>query len=492
MEKHIISKLHRFVPRYGPEWGSGGIYGLRYHRETLYFNLSFEAEAHMLHEDEERIYCYDQVGCKPVSGGDTYNAVDVADDYIYFGGWVHAPAVYSRTEQARGISFVNKYSHVHEYDTRERKVRLVWKESIHHETEWTGEVSEIVYDPVGDRLLLARADGHANLGIYTLDRRSGTLSQVSGDAGVKGTLFLDTACFDKSSVGDLIGLQCMDLSTGKWFKREITDISKISIDGGGGIRPFVGCMTSAYARLFVFIKGGVLVGNPLDTTMDSMGFVRLFDFVDSGYSPSRTVALPIGGGILTAFNAFTHGLINPTNALEAKAMDTMNTIVGPSLLVYISPPMVRIIGSLGARITSIESMGDRILVGTSTTANLARSDATPIDAGYRDLLAFNHSIIFSTPPAVAFTVSGNRVSNVNWGGIPLFGYREKKITINATKDNRLTVLEYDVALPIRSAEKDCYQIAEGKNVIDLKSYSRIVSFKLEDVDPNSLIHLSLS
>jgi hypothetical protein len=84
------------------------------------------------------------------------------------------------------------------------------------------------------------------------------------------------------------------------------------------------------------------------------------------------------------------------------------------------------------------------------------------------------------------------VSNVNWGGIPLFGYREKKITINATKDNRLTVLEYDVALPIRSAEKDCYQIAEGKNVIDLKSYSRIVSFKLEDVDPNSLIHLSLS
>ncbi|MGQ9781388.1 MAG: DUF2139 domain-containing protein [Nitrososphaeria archaeon] len=492
MVEEILSRFHRFTPRYGPEWGSGGIYGLRYYKRTLYFNVAFEAEAHLIHEDQETVYCYDQVGPKPVSGGDTYNAVDTVDDCIYFGGWVHAPAAYNRTEQVRGISFVNKYSHVHQYDIRERKVRLIWKDSIHCETEWAGEVSEIVYDPVGDRLLLARADGHSHLGIFALDRRHGTISQLSGDPGIKGTLFLDTACFDKSNVGDLVGLQYLDLSTNRWSKQEITDISKISLDGENCIRPSVGCMTSAYARLFVFIKGGILLGNPLVSSMEPMNFVRLFDFVHSGYSPSRTVALPIGGGVLTAFNAFTHGLINPMNENEVRAMETMNTIVGPSVLVYVTPPIARIVGALGARITSMESLGDRILVGTSTTANLARSDATPIDAGHRDLLVFDHDILFSPPPAVTFTISGNRVSNLKWGGIPLFGYKDKTLTINATKGYRLSISEYDVTLPVRFAQEDHYQITRGKNVIDLKAYNRIVSFKLEEADPNAIIHLSLS
>ncbi len=153
--------------------GSGGIFGLRYHNGVLYFTVAFEAEAHFIDmkSGEEKTYDFILVGdAPPTSGGDTYNAVETVDEFIYFGGWVHAPAVY---REDRRILFNNKYSHVHVYDTEEGSVKLLWKESIHHETDWAGEVSDIIYDPYGDRLLLAREDGHTNLGVYSLDRKRG-------------------------------------------------------------------------------------------------------------------------------------------------------------------------------------------------------------------------------------------------------------------------------------------------------------------------------
>ncbi len=177
---NLLYRLPYFPPRYGPEWGSGGIFGLKYHRSTLYFNLAFEANAYFIREDKTSIYRYEMVGYQPVSGGDTYNAVDSIDNYIYFGGWVHAPAKYlGRGERGATISFVNKYSHVHEYNVDNDQVRLLWKENIHHPTDWAGEVSEIIYNPVEDDLLIARADGMTNLGVYKLDRRTGHTGLVS-------------------------------------------------------------------------------------------------------------------------------------------------------------------------------------------------------------------------------------------------------------------------------------------------------------------------
>ncbi|MGD0329107.1 MAG: DUF2139 domain-containing protein [Nitrososphaeria archaeon] len=491
MEYNLLTRLHRFPPRYGPEWGSGGVFGLRYYKGTLYFNLSFEGEAHFVDAERDKVYSYNLIGPSPVSGGDTYNAVDTVDDQIYFGGWIHAPAVYDRSGEKRAISFVNKYSHVHEYDTKEKKVRLVWKDSIHDSTEWAGEVSEIVYNPVDDKLLLARADGHKNLGIFSLDRKSGETQLISQDPGVKGTLFLDTACFDTSCIGNFTGLQCLELSSNKWVKQKIEDLSEISVDDGSCFRPFVGSMTSAYARLFVFIKGGVIVGNPLDYNRETMKFIRLFDFGYSGYSPSRTVALPFGGGVLTAFNSFTHGFVNPMNPEEVKEAEVVNTIIGPSVLVYLSPPMARIVGSLGARVTSIESFGDKILLGTSTTANLSRFYATPIDAGYRDVLTLDSSLLLSNQPPVSYSIPGSRIANLNWGGIPLFGYKNSKMVFKASKDNRLTVYEYDIGLPVQKAERDVRQIKAGKNVINLSDYDRILSFKLEEEDLEAMIYLHL-
>ncbi len=109
-------------PGLGPEWGSGGVYGLLLHRGFLYYTLSFEARARFLDLKSCSVveYDYGLVGPAPRSGGDTYNASTSVDGVIYFGGWVHAPAAWSPGAGAGGggtVSFVNKYSHVHSFDT---------------------------------------------------------------------------------------------------------------------------------------------------------------------------------------------------------------------------------------------------------------------------------------------------------------------------------------------------------------------------------------
>jgi hypothetical protein len=251
-------------------------------------------------------------------------------------------------------------------------------------------------------------------------------------------------------------------------------------------------MTSSYARLFIFVKGGVLVGNPIEPEREPMKFVRLFDFVHSGYSPSRTVALPLGGGILTSFNAFTHGFMNPMNSDESKAAQVVNTIVGPSLLVYVTPPMARIVGVLGARVTSLESYRDKILVGTSSTANLGRIDATPIDAGYRSILPLDNRILFGDSPPVSFSILGHRIGNLTWGGFPLSGYKNVLMIFKASRANKLHVFEYDLGLPIEGAEEDIYDLKQGKNIIDLRDYHRIVSFKLDEEDYDARINVHLA
>ena len=474
--------FYRFPPRYGPEWGSGGVFGMRFHRGVLYFTLAFEAEAHFKTREYERIYRFEQVGYQPTSGGDTYNAVDVVDEYIYFGGWVHAPARYAgRRGRSGTILFYDKYSHVHIYDTSSDEIRLLWKEGIGHESEWAGEVSEIVYDPVNDRLLVARADGHRNLGIYALDRRSGEAEKLSDKPGLKGSLFSDYAFFDvmESWHEGMRAIQCLDLVTGKWEFFNI-DYEGSSPDGSGAAFTLPGPAVSAYGRFFHFVRGGVVAGNPLSG--EPLSFYRLFDFAWSGYGPLRTVALPVGGGILTAFNAYTHGVLYPRNEEEEAFAKATQTILGPTVLVYITPPQAKIVGVLGARVTSLESMNGKILVGACTTANYGALDAGPVDAGWKDILVFSQDILFSSPPPAQFFVPGWMVGGFTWGGIPLLGYRDPKLIVSASKPNKLNIYEYEIAFPASEAEKDEVSIHEGKNIVDLSSHKSIVSFKLGEAD----------
>ena len=482
----MLLRNYRFSPGYGPEWGSGGIFGLRYHNGTLYFTLAFEAQAYFIDvkSDEEKTYDFTLVGEAPTSGGDTYNAVETVDEFIYFGGWVHAPAVYR--EEDRRILFTNKYSHVHVYDTEEGSVKLLWRDSIHHATEWAGEVSEIIYDPYGDRLLLAREDGHANLGVYSLDRRTGKADTLIHEPSPKGTLVHDTAFFGigNNFTEGLREFRALDFISGRWEAFKPGE----SVDGKPYIRPELGAMASAYNRAFAFVRGGIFAGNPF--MGEEFSFYRLFDF-NTFYAPFRVNAVNVGGGILTAFNAHHDAVYRPDSNEFGMQWATTNTIVGPSLLVYIAPPMVKIVGTFGARVTSIEKMNGKLLIAANSAPNTGATEATPFDTGNRDLVVLDERIIQERPPSVSFSIPLALQGTRTFGGIPLDGYREPRLILKLSEDNRLTVYEYDLSLPATGAESEVFELDKGKNVIDLSTFGGIVSFELLKKDFKGKVKIDL-
>ena len=484
----MLLRNYRFSGRYGPEWGSGGIFGLRYHNGTLYFTLAFEAKAYFIDvkSGEEKVYDFTLLGEAPTSGGDTYNAVETVDEFIYFGGWAHAPAVY---KEDRRILFNNKYSHVHVYDTEEGSVKLLWKDSIHHETDWAGEVSDIIYDPYNDRLLLAREDGHANLGIYSLDRRTGKAEALSHEPSLKGTVVHDTAFFGVGSnfTSGLERIKALDLISGRWESFSPGE----SVDGRPYIRPEYGPLASAYNRAFAFVRGGVIAGNPL--MGEEFRFYRLFEFY-TFYAPFRVNAINVGGGILTAFNAHHDVLYRPDGSLT---WATTNTIVGPSVLVYIAPPMVKIVGTFGARVTSIEKVDGKLLIATNSAPNTGSTEATPFDTGNRDIVVLGEKILQEKPPAVSFSLplalpsAARQLGGGVFGGIPLDGYRDPRAVFYLSGDNRLKVYEYDLSLPAGEASVETFDVKAGKNVLDLDSFSGIVAFELEKEDMKGKVRIEL-
>jgi len=485
-----LSHLNRsfqfnYAPRPGPEWGSGGVFGLKHHRGVLFFDLAFEAQAHFVEGDHETVYPFDLVGPGPRSGGDTYNAVEAVDDEIYFGGWVHSPAVYNGRRNAGGtISFRNKFSHLHAYDSKERKVKLLWSDSLRHESEWAGEVSEVLYDPVGDRLVLARGDGHKNLGIFSANRRDGRVERLSELPGIKGSQFLDYLCFDVQHdwTRGMEAIQTLDLVTGKWTLTPL-DYSEISVDGGSVRSPSPGCAMSAYSNLFFFVHGGVVVGDPVDAPKE-MRFLRLFDF-RTPYAPTRTMAKSVVGGAMVAFNAYSHGARSPGSGPDS------SPIAGPSVLLYITPPQVRIVGAFGARITGFEKVGSELLVAASNEANLGSGDATPLDTGHRDISVFDLGRLLDASPPVTFHALGAQVSNETWGGIPIDGYGVCSLTADVMESNRLTVNEYHLSLPVAQPRREAYDLKQGRNHLDLSGFQGIVSFRLDRSDPGSSFWISL-
>ena len=480
--------------RYGPEWGSGGVFGLTYYKSVLYYTLAMEAEAHFARDDGyERIYRFEHVGPGPASGGDTYNAVETVDEYIYFGGWVHAPAVYKGKRGCIGeIDFRNKYSHLHEYNVLEDNVRLLWVDSVHHEYEWAGEVSSIVYDRVNDELLIARSDGHRNLGVYRVDRGTGRAEQVSQTPGLKGALFQEYPCFDMQPVWyrGIDGVQCVDPYSRRILEYRVEDWSKISVDGYGVEKRGSGYAASAYTRYWHFFRGGVLVGNPLEPDIYSMSFIRLLDFPNNPYAPARSNALELAGGLLAVFNSYTHSYLHPAKNTreEQEKLRAYSWVAGPSVLVYITPPTARIIMALGARITSMTKKKDAILLGANTEPNLGGLDASPVDTGVRSIVAIpEHVLLSARNPPIVFKISGRAVGDSAFGGIPLTGYRNPELRIKATRENRVEIIEYDIGLPPSKLDETIYELKPGLNKILLIDYKNIVSFKLEKTDPDAVI-----
>lgn len=487
--------IYRFRPRKGPEWGSGGIFGLKFHMNVLYFTLSFDAEAYFISKEGFKVYNFDLLGPGPRSGGDTYNAVEAVDNKIYFGGWINCPAKYEALNGYGRIDFTNKYSHIHSYDVHEGRVDLLWKDTAGLKNEWVGEVSSLVFDPLNVRLLISRADGSRSLGVYSLDMKNYRTDLLSNKPSMKGAVLGDMACFDISvGINGVYGIQCLDLVRGDWRYIELSnDLKDVSVDGEGASRPLqVGSIAAAYGRLFVFVRGGVIIFDPSESGKEGLHFVRLYDFSKKEYGPIRTNHVIIGGGIAIPFNSYTHAIMKASNAELKEIARTLNYVPTTSNVLYITPPTVKVLGSFGARVTSIEHVGSELILGCNTMANLGANDATPYDIGERDLITLSiDNVLRCSDLSNIIRVSGNIVGNSAWGGIPLNNYRKASMYVRATRDNYLKIYEYDLGLPPTLHNTDIVDISVGKNVIDLSDYSNIVSFKFESADPHAQVLISL-
>jgi len=75
---------------------------------------------------------------------------------------------------------------------------------------------------------------------------------------------------------------------------------------------------------------------------------------------------------------------------------------------------------------------------------------------------------------------------------PLAGYGEPYLEVLSSKPNRVATNHYDAGLPPELTERTVVDLKEGRNLIDLKGYWGIVSFKLESRDPEARIYVVLN
>ena len=489
----ILSRLAALsARRVSPEWGCGGIFGLTYTGEVLFYTVAFDAVSYFHHFDcSVKRYGFELIGSGPRSGGDTYNAAVSVDDRIYFGGWVHAPAAYRESDKGFGeIVFSNKYSHVHVYDASEKEVKLLWAERGTDPRQWVGEVTDLLYNPVRDTLLVARGDGHVNLGVYEIDRGNGSAKRVSPRRVLRGTIYMDHACFTMHhGWGGSPGVLCLSLEN---YERgrvvEISDVRRVSVDNGGLYLYRSGDIASLSTWLISFIRGGMITYDPFGS--EEPWFTRLLDFHYSPYGPLRSNALGVAGGLLVAFSASTHATIVGTDELPVEQQKASRTPPAPTLLVYVSPSNARIVAALGARVTSMALAGPYVLVATSTCPNLERYDAVKVDHGEKSITVFGHDLVNASPPPVTIEVPGWVVEDSTWGGIPLTGYKEALMEIRSEKSTTLDVFTYTPMTRPGGAEIDRYDIEPGRTVIDLSTHRGLVaSFRLLRELPRAAIRL---
>lgn len=422
----ILSSLEEVRPGPGPEWGGGGIYSMKYHRGALYYTQAFEARARLVRGDcSSSEYDFSLVGPPPRSGGDTYNAVDAVDGKIYFGGWVHSPAILERGPGRRAeVRFENKYSHVHEMDVSDGSVKLLWKEGARHPKLWACEVTDVLYNPMRDSLIAARGDGHINCGVLEVERSGRGASMVSDDRVLRGEIFMDMACLSKhTGWGGDPGLVCLDLETYDKVYSSGVPTPERAADSGGLAHYRDGDVFQLHTKVYVSHKGGISVFDPEGG--EEPIYYRILDFGDNPYGPMRSNALYLGGGALVAFNTPTASTVRTTDELPTNLQISSRRSPAPTILVYVSPSEARVAGLTGGRVTSMESVGGEVLIAWATQPNLERYDATALDTSVRGVSVAPHShLLSSRPPPIEVEVDQRWVGENVFGGLPLHGYRE--------------------------------------------------------------------
>jgi len=365
-------------------------------------------------------------------------------------------------------------------------VELLWKEGLHDPEKWTCEVSEIIYNPYRDELLLARADGHENHGVFSLDPRTGAARRILEGFALKGVHHLEYSCFVLNQHPyDVEGFACVDMVEDKHL---VERIKPTPVDGWPASRLWAGPVASAYSWLFAFTRGGLVIG---DIFSEEYYFVRLFDIPGSQLGPTRTNAVALGGGILVAYNSYTYGVVKTVTEEEREWRKLLGPVSSPSLLLYVTPPNVRVVAALGARITSIESVGGKILLGANTMSNTQRHDASPFDQGTRSFVALDHSVLTSGAPTFTVATPGWAIGGEAFGGLPLAQFKEPKMIVYSDGENTLYIKEYFLTLPPIPGGTDRISIRPGKNIVDLTGYSGIVSFKAEKPLSSELIVFEL-
>ncbi|MDJ0269752.1 MAG: DUF2139 domain-containing protein [Aigarchaeota archaeon] len=71
------------------------------------------------------------------------------------------------------------------------EIKLLYKDGPGREDTWSAEVSDILYNPLDDSIILFRGDGHFGHGVYSLDRGGKTVMRLSSIPVLRGTFFLD-------------------------------------------------------------------------------------------------------------------------------------------------------------------------------------------------------------------------------------------------------------------------------------------------------------
>lgn len=477
-----IPYMGPYYPSYAPEWSSGGIYGLHYHKGALLYTVAFDALTIIYHKGRVKEYRYELIGEPPRSGGDTYGAAAGVDDTLFFGGWVHAPAHYDVAK--RKITFHHKYSHLHRIDLRDMEVSLMYKDGPGLEDSWSAEISDILYNPVEDSLILFRGDGHFGHGVYTLDREGRRVVRLSSTPVLRGTFFLDQLiagvfCPPGFTV-PAPSLQIFDMEN---KEARITRYDTVaSADGSPPEGKSIVALSPLRNKLYAFVDDGIFVGDPTGTynwNPDSV-FIRLFATGEgvARYSLCRRVkAVNFGGGLLVPV---TKSDIenSPTPAASASG-----------ILLFIDDSYTKIIHASG-RITGLAATPDSILLATASSENTQTS--TRIDYCFKQILKLPHDIINRNPPPISLTVAKQIVNNEQLGGIPLTGYLKKRAVITLSSDNRMIIREYDLSTPQDGADTERYMLKKGRNEISLDGFGRIVSFKFEKNDKTGSLYLYLA
>ncbi len=444
-----------------------GVYGLAVAGSVLYFTLVPEAAAFFADAGGvRRVYRYELVGvAEPRAGGDSYNASVAVDDTVFFGGWVYAPLLYRHAGGSRTIDHRRRFSHLHAYVASEDRVVLVWQESLGDSSRWAGTVSSIVYDPLGDRLLVARGEGHDRLGVYEAQARPvpQQLRPVVPIRSLHGAAWDGEACFTiHRGASNTGGWVCVELGSRRPRYRVVEapgDYAAVSSDGHGAWGAVSGWAAAAGGVLYAGLRGGLL-----SLRGEEAWFHRLLDL--PGSCLEATAATGAAGGVAAAW-----GPGRRSGGCRCPA---------PGLLVGLAGDNARVLAVLGGRPTSLLWLGGDLVAATAPLPGPVGSAL-----GARGLVPLSlGSLASGSPPPVSLCAEPppGRV----WGGVPLEGYREPRLVLwGCGEGARVTVYTYRLSTPPGGAEVDRYSLAAGERVLGLGGHvGGIVSFHVEGCRPS--------